>query len=322
MVRLEKIAYEKIINSNTLKRARNITSPKKTDFFSELYLRRSPMNKLFHSIFAPLTMWMSSVEWKFLRSSFLQRGISFEDGLMTNDIDFRRGILNEQVNRESMHPYNQQLNMWKRSGFAKVDITMMGFEAPDYIQEDVRKQTYLDVYDKILKYKHFLLSNYLSELTPTTYMGRGSLVILDLFIVHNLFSRSAWNRFFFNEEEYVDSRKNMVDFESKMTNSVMNISTENGRKNFEAYLTKVNKRYPGMLAPEGEQIDFKSFYEKAEKAKLNPDNSSVTTDELTLLFEGQEKAFMVPEGEGLKGKNVVGKSLPGYLRSSTKALMQ
>ena len=54
MVRLEKIAYERVLNSKALGRARNITSPKKTDFFSEIYLRRTPSSRLVNSITAPI----------------------------------------------------------------------------------------------------------------------------------------------------------------------------------------------------------------------------------------------------------------------------
>lgn len=324
MVRLEKIAYEKIINSKTLHRARNITGPKKTDPFSELYLRRVPQSRIVYKLLSPFKLWLASVEWKFLRQSLLQRGISAEDAFKQSEIEFRRGILNEQINRESMHPYNQQLPMWKRMGFGKVDASTIGFEAPDYIREDVRKQTYLDVYDNILKYKHMLLSNYLAEMTPITYMGRGSIVILELLIVHNLFSRSAWNRYFFNEEEYMDSRKYAADFEKMigMDNS-LNLSTESGKKNFETYMEKMNKKFPGMFAPEGEEFDFKAFYNRAETALVeNNSYNKWNQGDLSLLTNGQEEAFFVPEGESLKGKNVVGKELPAYLKRSDKGLMQ
>ena len=322
MVRLEKIAYEKIINSKALHRARTITTPKKTDFFSEVYLRRLPSSRLLHTILSPLKAWMASFEWRFFRSNALQRGISFEDSLMVDDMEFRRGILHEQVNRESMHPYNYQLKMWSRSGFAKVDASMMGFEAPDYIREEVRKQTYMDVHDNILDYKHAILSNYMADMTPITYMGRGSIVVLELFIVHNLFSRSAWNRVFFNEEEYIDSRKYVADFEKMMGGGKLSIATEAGRKKFEARMKKANKKYPGMFAPDGEEFDFKTFYERAKTSTADPSTKKWTRGDLSLLVEGQEKAFMVPEGEELVGKNVVGTQLPSYMKKTTKGIMQ
>lgn len=323
MVRLEKIAYEKIINSKTLHRARNITSPKKTDFFAELYLRRAPTSRFVQKLISPLQTWLASVEWRFFRDNMVQRGIAFEDSMMNTEVEFRRGILNEQVNRESMHPYNQQMPMWRRMGFAKVDASMMGFEAPQYIQEDVKKQTYMEVYDKILQYKHFILSNYLAEMTPITYMGRGSVVVLELFIVHNLFSRSAWNRYFFNEEEYIDSRKYVADFEKSFgIADDINLETEAGRKKFEDRMRNHNKKFPGLFAPDGEDFDFKQLYNNQEKALAQSSVSNWTKGDLDLLIKGQEEAFMVPEGEGLQGKNVVGKNLPGYLKRTESGLMQ
>lgn len=323
MVRLEKIAYEKIINSKTLHRARNITSPKKTDFFSEIYLRRAPTSRLVSMITEPVKGFFAGLEWRFMRSCLLQRGISFEDALTQSETEFRRGILGEQVNRESMHPYNIQLNMWRRMGYGKVDASMMGFEAPEYIKEDVRKQTYMEVYDRILSYRHMLLSNYMAELTPVSYMGRGSLVLLELFIVHNLFSRSAWNRYFFNEEEYLDSRKYVADFERVSGAKPFDINTESGRKGFEAFMTHANKRFPGMFAPDGEDFDFKAFYNRSEEtAVAKSQHQHWTRGELDLLVKGQEEAFIVPKGEDLKGWNNVGKILPGYFKRSPKGLMQ
>ena len=321
MVRLEKIAYEKIFNSKVLHRARNITSPKRTDFFSEIYLRRFPQNRLTHTVLSPFKNWLASVEWRFLRSCLLQRGISFEDSMLNTEVEFRRGMMNEQVNRESMHPYNIQLPMWKRMGYAKVDVSMMGFEAPDYIKEEVRKQTYVEVYDKILKYKHMLLSNYMVDMTPTTYMGRGSIVILDLFIVHNLFSRAAWNRYFFNEEEYIDSRKYVADFQRMIGKRNFDISTESGKKKFESHMSKVNKKFPGMFAPDGEEFDFQAFYNRAEQIAAEKNSNAWTNGELDLLVKGQEEPFIVTGGEELKGKNNVGTILPKYLNKSGRGIM-
>lgn len=323
MVRLEKIAYEKILNSKALGRARNITTPKKTDFFSEIYLRRAPMSRLVNSITMPIKHLIAGMEWRFLRACLLQRGIPFEEALTQNETEFRRGVLAEQINRESMHPYNQQLPQWRRMGFGKVDATMMGFEAPEYVLEDVRKQTYMEVYDRILSYKHMVLSNYMVELTPISYFGRGSLVILELFIVHNLFSRSAWNRYFFNEEEYVDSRKYVADFEKAAGVKMWDFNSESGRKSFETFMTKINKRLPGMFAPDGEDFNFQAFYNRSdETAVVSKHHEHWTKGEMDLLIRGQEEAFYVPEGEGLKGTNNVGKELPGYIGRSPRGLMQ
>jgi len=322
MVRLEKIAYERIVNSKALNRARNITTPKRTDFFSEIYLRRAPTSRFVNSITQPIKGVIAGMEWRFLRSCLLQRGIPLEEALTQNETEFRRGVLGEQINRESMHPYNQQLPLWRRMGFGKVDATMMGFEAPDYIREDVRKQTYLEVYDRILTYKHMVLSNYMVELTPVSYFGRGSLVILELAIVHNLFSRSAWNRYFFNEQEYVDSRKYVADFEKSAGTKMWDFDSESGRKQFEKFITKMNKRFPGMFAPDGEEFDFKAFYNRSdETAVVSEQHKHWSKGELDLLIRGQSEAFFVPEGEALKGQNNVGKELPGYLGRSPRGLM-
>lgn len=323
MVRLEKIAYEKIFNNQVLHRARNITTPKKTDLFSNQYIREAPSSRILDMIFKPLKILLASYEWKFMRDNLIQRGIPFEDFMIITENEARRGILNEQANRESMHPYNFQITNWRRVGYSKVDMSLNGFEAPNYIADYVKKQTYLEMANKVLDYRHFLMSNYYADMTPISYMGSGSIVILEITIVNNLFNRSAWNRYFFNEEEYIDSRKYVADFERTVSGfGKFDLSTHSGRKDFEKFINKMNKKFPGLLAPDNEEFDFKAFYETREKNLETKDTEKFPRGILDLLITGQEEAFMVPEGEELKGKNVVGKSLPEYLNRSEKGLMQ
>ena len=47
-----------------------------------------------------------------------------------------------------------------------------------------------------------LNQNYNAEETKLSYWGRASLVPLELVLFYNSANRTAWNRFFFNEENY------------------------------------------------------------------------------------------------------------------------
>jgi len=81
MQRLERIAYEKVINTKIFGRAREIRKPVRSDFHDEMILRRWPrlpfISKLINK--TGIVEWFYSGEWKHAREYCLQRGFSFDD---------------------------------------------------------------------------------------------------------------------------------------------------------------------------------------------------------------------------------------------------
>ena len=40
------------------------------------------------------------------------------------------------------------------------------------------------------------------------------------------------------------------------------LTTSQGKKDFEGYISEYNAKYPGMVAVEGQNFDFKAYYEQ------------------------------------------------------------
>ena len=326
MVRLEKIVYEKIFNSQLLSRARQITAPKKRDFRTDRNGASIPTFKFYTRLMRPIRQMRLSIFWNYFRQMCNQRGIPMSDIIYMDDVEARRCVFTEQVTREAFHPYNRQINSWKRMGYGKVEMALEGFEAPEYIQSEVKKETYFGALKKRHAYDHFLFSSYIAEMTPITFMGKGSHVILDFLIINNFFKPSAWSTYFFNEDEYLTSRKRHQDMVINNGYLDSDVYSEGYKKRLKSGLAKWNRRMPGYFAPEGEEVDFDAVYgdiiakrEWAVKEKGYWEQGDSKPE-----IYGPERPFWIPEsGEPEeKGVNNVGKVLPGYLRGKVSSLMQ
>ena len=143
MVRLEKIAYERIFNTKMLSRARQITSPKKRDFRTDRNAQSIPQFRLYTKLVQPFRNIRFGLNWRYFRMMCNQRGIALSDILFMDETESRRCVFTEQVTREAFHPYNRQINAWKRMGHGKMEMALEGFESPDYIQEELKKDCLL-----------------------------------------------------------------------------------------------------------------------------------------------------------------------------------
>ncbi len=324
MVRLEKILYERVLNTQMLSRARKITQPRRLDYREEVFLRRFPRTGLLSFVTSPIMKWLSSVEYKNWRRLCLQRGLSFDD-TMEDENDLRRDPAHEHFMRETLHPYHFLLNKWKRAAYHKVDFYLGGFEAPDYIREPARKRTLIQARDKMIAFYRLLETNYDYESTEVSYWGRGQIIVLELVNFYNSSLRIAWNRYFYNEDTYIDPSEELLwDHKNILHHKKYNLRTNEGRTQFENHMNKQNSLFPGKYAPDGEEIDFEPFYAEFEKKYQDQEfNEELTIQDINKIYHGVEDlntpfAFdnyknVAEDAEELSGKNRCGTKLPQYL---------
>lgn len=109
------------------------------------------------------------------------------------------------------------------------------------------------------EWDRFMYRNYGSEITPTTYDSRGKLNLLELFNQYGFFRNEAWERYFYNEEDYdyIDPE----DFERYVVQpDGCNLDTADGRLQFESKINTLIQDFPGLVVAEGETFDFEAFY--------------------------------------------------------------
>ena len=318
-MRLEKIAYEKIFNNKLLGRARNITKPSRICNDAEVLLTMGPTFGL-STLLAPLGRWLMKHEWKFFSQGCEQRGLALEDFVLFRSEELRRDPLYEHMFRESMHPLQFEMARWRRLRYFKVDDCIKGFEAPDYLKEEARKRTYIQSLANITKFRHFFEHNYANEITPQTYMYKGSVVVLELFMIYGITSRNAWTRYFFNEIHhytsgtYVEERRN--------GKKPLDFANDADWEVYKKTAVTFNKDFPGYLAPRGESVDFVKLRETLEATRVELGFDTLTDEDLNDIarrFKMSQYAFVQPsyEGEEAKGKSNIGVDQPAYLKKSS-----
>lgn len=212
----------------------------------------------------------------FQREDMLHQGITWDYAYESGN-DIRRDPFHEHFLRESMHPYHYLMYYWERHPSSKVDTHLIGFEAPDYLRERTRKRPYAAVKSKIDTFWLTHKNNYDAENTNYMFFGIGSPIPLDLLYVNNLFLRSAWNRYFFNEQVYITPESERKDSDFK----VYNFEDPKEKQNAAAMLKKLNKMMPGFILPEGEEEDFEKKLDEwyaANRETLT--NKETTKDKL------------------------------------------
>lgn len=104
--------------------------------------------------------------------------------------------------------------------------------------------------------------NYNAEFTPSVRISVvPRLHVSELVSIFNIFNNKAWDRMFYNEQGYLDySMKDYQETENPF--NMYDLTTEAGRKDFEASVNRFIKLYPGYIIPEGEAYDFEAYYIK------------------------------------------------------------
>lgn len=178
------------------------------------------------------------------------RGFSWEDSALYSDDMLRRSAIFEHIYRDNLTPYHYNLVPFRRRRFYKIDYTLEGFSAQDEVQCDVRQNYLLRVRPDVLRFKR-LFHQYQNEMIPQTHYTNGTLgSIFDLVFIKNIFLRIGWNRYFYNEEHYADVAELREDLYTAKNAQHMSVEAR------EDYMRLYNKHRPGIIAPDGEEVNF------------------------------------------------------------------
>lgn len=314
MVRLERILYEKVLNNRFLGRQRIITHPTKINGNEERNLRTFPLTSMVAK-FLPDTiyLWFFSTVYRWHRYCYITRGLSFDDYIMQSEDDIRRDPIWEHMVRENMHPYHFMLPSLRRQRFWKVDLGLDGFYPHEEIQNEARSIYFLRIRDKLLEWRR-VRNLYHDEMIPMTRWTYGRFVgVLDFLAFTNLFLRMGWNRYFFNEEHYAGD--NVI---------LEELRQEHGRvlplEQMKARLENFNEKCPGILAPDGEKINWEQFEKDIASAPgfihTTPEGDTEVDiiGNISLIYNRKELPRVEPvEPELVERPNMVGTTLPAAI---------
>lgn len=318
-MRLEKIAYEKILNSKMLGRNRQISKPSRECMDTEDLLTFGPTFGI-DRILAPIGRWLLSKEWNFMQDNATQRGLAMEDWFMFKGEEMRRDPLFEHVLRESTNPTMFNMYKWRRERYFKVDGAVKGFEAPDYLKEEGRQRSFIDSFANIYRFRHFLHHNYTNDMTSKTHWYRGTSVLLEFFVINGMTSRNAWNRYFFNEKHYYTPADFLEETRNKSEKN-LDLTSENDWEEFKKRAVVINKSMPGYFAPAGNELDFEHLKKVFQEIKHEFGFDKLTMQDLKSIAirnKCDKHAFVQPgyENEEAKGTSNVGVDQPASLRKS------
>lgn len=328
MVRLERILYEKAINSNLIGRARKIAKPATwydrtyKDYNSTVFW---PGGYAFRKLMQPLTDLWTSNEYKHFYQNSKVQGAPMSDYLALKEEDWRRGLLAENMKRENLHPWMHIQHIMMRSRYWKVDKFMKGFEVPDYVLEETHGEALIDSmpYADAMQ---SVLFEYTREMMPRLHMFRSRRVILDIIIIHGLIDRKNWNRLFYNEAFYTDELLEIEEDEKRMERA-KDFTQQANQQNFRSWMEAKMARYPGVFTREGEPFDYDTFFRNhaAVNGHLKP-SEEMSQNEIDKLRERLTKAANSSQlysdvskkilrqdredEEIIEGKNTVGIKMP------------
>ena len=87
------------------------------------------------------------------------------------------------------------------------------------------------------------------------------MLVTDLFIFYNSCKQTAWNRYFFNEANYVSFTDLMrQELDARWHSEKLNLWNAEDRLEFEREVTKGNAMFPGIYAPVGEEPKFEELF--------------------------------------------------------------
>lgn len=85
---------------------------------------------------------------------------------------------------------------------------------------------------------------------------------LELLQNFGVLRNEAWDRYFMNEDDgrWHDEEARKVVRDRKTF--PFNLTTNQGKREFEEHINEINDKVPGALAPPGQKFDFKAYYEQ------------------------------------------------------------
>jgi len=324
MVRFEKLLWEQAFNIKAFGRNRVIDVPLKWNIRPRLDDLKIVSHYLFEQgILGSITRFFEPILaylfWKWPRDIALQIGLSLEDFHLHNDRDQRREYLFETINRQSCHPYQHLFFKRRRARYYKVERALRGFYAPEYIRKEAESRLACDTADLVDEWENHVYTNYISDITPgTRWTAMHRLIPLEVFNVYGLFQEEAWNRYFLNEVEYDEYTE---EDQHKASNPFhqFNLDSEEGRRGFEAEISRFIDLYPGTIVKDGEQFNFKEFYARYAIAN-GKDTSRLDTkfvEELKHKIANEDKSISSQNLlEKKVGKSILGTVFPARLKKN------
>jgi len=200
-----------------LKRARVISAPSKWFIENRHEAFKVAAYKAYHTgitgaifrLFEPI---LAKFTWRWSQDIAHQRGLAMEDFLLFQDRELRRCYFFETVARANLHPYTWIFFKRRRARYYKVERGLRGFYVPDWVRKEAENRTLSDSIDNIEEWQNFIYKEYMSEMTPST---RWSVLnkwnVLDMFLPQGIMRVDSWDRFFYNEAFYEETKtKNEV----------------------------------------------------------------------------------------------------------------
>eukprot|EP01016_Furgasonia_blochmanni_P002649 TRINITY_DN1102_c0_g1_i1.p1 TRINITY_DN1102_c0_g1~~TRINITY_DN1102_c0_g1_i1.p1 ORF type:complete len:370 (+),score=147.36 TRINITY_DN1102_c0_g1_i1:135-1244(+) len=321
MVRLEKVLYERLVNTKTFGRARQIATPAKyynenraeSLYVGSFYLLATGLTGRIYRFIEPV---ISKLGYQWARDVAISRGLALEDFLLFQDRELRRCVFFENAIRQSAHPYMHILFKRRRARYYKVERGLRGFVVPDWVQREAESRLLVDTAENKDIWETFMYENFMSDITPTSrWTGTSKFIVIDLFSLYGLMNPQAWDRYFFNEA-FSDgyTREDKARAANPFPN--INLNTEEGKREFEREVNRFIKLYPGAIVKEGEQFDFQRFY--VQWAITNGKDVSRydqgLVSELRQKLEEKRVARLGWKVEKGKKTNLVGTLVPKFLR--------
>ena len=132
---------------------------------------------------------------------------------------------------------------------------------PDYIRNEAASQTHLDWLRLQSEWASHVYDNYYSDMTPE---ARKSVVPkmnpLELLQNFGLLRNEAWNRYFMNEHDDLWFTREETKSVRDSRTFPFNLTTPQGKSEFENYINDFNEKVPGAFSPPGSKFDFKAYY--------------------------------------------------------------
>eukprot|EP01015_Nassula_variabilis_P027161 TRINITY_DN551_c0_g1_i5.p1 TRINITY_DN551_c0_g1~~TRINITY_DN551_c0_g1_i5.p1 ORF type:complete len:324 (+),score=83.20 TRINITY_DN551_c0_g1_i5:157-1128(+) len=317
MVRFEKIAWEKFINSKALKRERVIGSPQKwhrEDKFDNMLVASYKMfeygisGKVLRMV-EPLFAYFG---YNWIRDIGLQQGLAMEDYLLFTEREQRRDVLFEQIARQSFHPYQTLLFRARRRRYFKVERSLKGFFVPEYIRKEAADRDISDTFQNMRTYQKFIYTNFYSDMTPVTHYSATSKLV-EYISTYGLLKPEAWDQFFFNEV-YNDSysQEEIQEVEENPFPGI-DLNTDAGRREFEKEVNRMIKLYPGSVVKEGQGFNFEEFYAGwaiANGKDTSKYNQTLVADLRKKIEAEKTQSKSLEDKAEKKGKSIIGTVFP------------
>ena len=99
-----------------------------------------------------------------------------------------------------------------------------------------------------------------------TPKGRGPVmpkfIPLDWFMMNGALTQEAWDQYFYNEKNTGYFSEDALKIVRDPKRFPYDLTTAEGKREFEEWITEFNDRNPGIVIPVGAKLDFKAHYAK------------------------------------------------------------